>query len=185
MTTPRHFPTISAIALALVFVGMQSVAFGQKFFTRSGSVSFFSSTPVEDMEAESEALTAMFDASTGEVAFQVAMRSFHFPNALMEEHFNENYVESEIHPKATFSGSVVGWPVDGAAVVARGELTCHGVAVTREIGGTLRQDDDGRWVLEAAFDVPTADHEIPIPAVVRENIAESIAVQVKATLQPK
>jgi hypothetical protein len=185
MIISRHFQTLSAMSMALAFVGLQSVAFGQKFFTRSGSVSFFSSTPIEDIEAESVALTAIFDASTGEVAFQVAMRSFHFPNALMEEHFNENYVESEIHPKATFSGSVVGWPVDGEAVVARGELTCHGVTVAREIGGTLRQDDEGHWVLEAAFDVPTADHEIPIPAVVRENIAESVAVQVKAQLQPK
>ena len=198
MTTPLYksvslgSPSISAngltVLILLLFSGLSG--FGQKHFARSGEVQFFSSTPIEDIEAKSQALTALFDASTGEIAFQVPIRSFHFPNALMEEHFNENYLESEQHPKATFAGTIAGWEeskpaAEGADVVAVGDFTCHGVTVPREIAGKLTLNDEGRWTIQATFNVATADHEIPIPAVVQENIAAEIEVTVHVTLEPR
>ena len=77
----------------------------QQFMTREGHVHFFSSTPIEDIEADNHQMSGLLDASNGSFAFQVQMRAFHFEKALMEEHFNESYVESDTHPKATFQGT--------------------------------------------------------------------------------
>ena len=77
-------------------------ALGQQFMTREGHVHFFSSTPIENIEADNHQMSGLLDAATGEFAFQVQMRGFHFEKALMEEHFNESYVESDKHPKRRF-----------------------------------------------------------------------------------
>ena len=113
--------------------------------------------------------------------------SFHFPKALMEEHFNENYMESDRFPKATFRGVVMGLdPGQSGAqpVTAQGTLEMHGVTKEREVSGTLEQTEGG-WVLDAQFDVPCTDHNIDIPKVVTENIAEVIGVTLHAELMQK
>ena len=84
-------------------------ALSQQFMTREGHVHFFSSTPIEDIEADNHQMSGLLDAATGEFAFQIQMRGFHFEKALMEEHFNESYVESDKHPKATFLGQIQDW----------------------------------------------------------------------------
>ena len=134
----------------------------QQFMTREGHVHFFSSTPIEDIEADNRQMSGLLDASTGDFAFQVQMRAFHFEKALMEEHFNESYVESEKHPKATFQGNP-SWeniPKDGQwhDVVAEGEFDIHGVTQPHRIEGTV-QWADGAWVL-STFEVTLADHNI-------------------------
>lgn len=175
--------------LALLVVGFAPDAGAQQFMTREGHVHFFSSTPIEDIEADNRQMSGLLDASTGDFAFQVQMRAFHFEKALMEEHFNENYVESETHPKATFQGSIASWgniPNDGQRhdVVAEGEFDIHGVTQPHRIEGTV-QWVDGAWKLQANFKVTLADHNIVIPAVVKDNISPVIAVDVEAQLLPR
>lgn len=179
-------PSLSPFLLSFLFAMTPWFANAQdRLITRDGSVSFFSSTPVEDIEAHSEALVAMLNPETGEFAFQVPIRSFHFAKALMEEHFNENYLESDKFPKATFTGNITNWEAvqtGTATATAAGTLSCHGVSVDRTVEGTLKSID-GSWVLEAAFDISPGDHEIEIPKLVRNKIAENISVRVRAELK--
>src|SRR5947208_1580392 len=78
-----------------------------KFFTKSGRISFYSKAPLEDIEAENRSVTAVLDTKTGMVQFAVPMKAFEFEKALMQEHFNENYIESDKYPKAEFKGQVL------------------------------------------------------------------------------
>ena len=157
--------------------------------TRTGEVHFFSETPIENIEAQNAQMSGLLDASNGGFAFQVQMRAFHFEKALMEEHFNENYVESEKYPKATFQGSIQDWSdawKDGEShdVVATGSFDFHGVKKDRDIAGTLTWNGQG-WDIETRFPVALEDHQIKVPAVVKDNIAPVIDVDAKATLDPR
>ena len=177
----------------LLLLAIGSAAFcraeAQQFMTREGQVHFFSSTPLEDIEADNGQMSAILDEATGGFAFQVQMRAFHFPKALMEEHFNESYVESDAFPKATFRGTLKPWEPSAEAkgpteVVAEGEFDFHGVKTTRSIPGEIMRKD-GKWVLDARFTIALKEHDIQVPAVVRDNIAASIAVDVHAELAPR
>lgn len=161
----------------------------QQFMTRAGQVHFFSETTMENIEAENAQMSGLLDAASGGFAFQVQMRAFHFEKALMEEHFNENYVESETYPKATFQGAIENWDAgwnDGEPhdVVAQGTFDFHGVKQERSIEGTLTWNGDA-WLVEARFPVALEDHRIEVPAVVKDNIAPVIDVDVRATLDPR
>ncbi|MDB4787449.1 YceI family protein [Flavobacteriales bacterium] len=159
----------------------------QRFVTRDAQISFLSETPLEDIRAESKEASAIFDVATGQLAFQVPILSFHFPKALMEEHFNENYMESEQFPKATFRGMVKGLDPNKEGeqmVTVTGTLEMHGVAQERTIEGTMVRDGDW-WMVESQFEVACEDHSIEIPKVVTENIAEVIGVSLRAELQLK
>ena len=174
-------------SLGLLLLGLGWTAAAQQFATRDAHIAFLSETPIEDIRAESHEASAILDVASGRLAFQVPILSFHFPKALMEEHFNENYMESEQHPKASFRGTLVG--LDPAAtgtqeVTAKGTLEMHGVAVEREVTGTMVRTETGGSI-EAAFSVPCTDHDIDIPKVVSENIAEVIDVTLSATLAPR
>ena len=174
------------ILLLLAF--LPAAIFAQQFVTREGNVHFLSETPIEDIEATSSEASVILDLETGRVAVQVPILSFHFEKALMEEHFNENYMESSQYPKAKFQGSLVdfqGLSAGGETpVVVKGTFEVHGVAVERTFEGTLEPSGEGVQ-LSCRFDVATADHEIPIPSVVSENIAKSIAVDISAMLSPR
>jgi polyisoprenoid-binding protein YceI len=155
----------------------------QKHMTRNGYISFFSSTPLEDIEAVNNQVASILDTETGELVFQVLMRSFRFEKKLMEEHFNENYVESEKYPKSTFSGKIINFKdidlkEDGEYEVnVEGELTIHGV--TRNIRETgIVKLENGNISASSVFIVKPEDYDIEIPNVVRENIAKEIEVKV-------
>jgi polyisoprenoid-binding protein YceI len=164
--------------------------FGQeKFFTRSGEISFHSSTPVEDIEAHNKQVSCILDMSTGEMAISLQMKGFQFEKALMQEHFNENYVESDKYPKASFTGRIekpelsklgVG---DEIPVTVSGNLTLHGVTRPVTASGTIQKLDD-RIAASAAFEVAVADYEIKVPNAVIKNIAEKIRVTVVFSLEP-
>ena len=175
--------------LFTLLLATASIANAQQFMTRSGQVHFFSETAMENIEAENTQMSGLLDAANGGFAFQVQMRAFHFEKALMEEHFNENYVESEKYPKATFQGTIKDWDnpwKDGEShdVVATGSFEFHGVKQDRDIAGTLTWNGKG-WDIEARFPVALEDHKIEVPTVVKDNIAPVIDVDVKATLDPR
>ena len=177
---------ILLITFVLALIG--DVASAQQFMTREGRVHFFSTTPVEDIEAINEQTTAMLTAE-GQFAFRVPILGFRFEKALMEEHFNENYMESTTYPNGTFEGKVANWSNgwnDGATheVVAAGALTIHGVTVEREIPATIKWNGKA-WEIESMFNVSPTDHAIEIPKMVRNKIAESLEVTVNAALAPR
>lgn len=177
-----------AVLTTAFTVGMFITTMAQQYITREGYIRFYSSTPVENIEAVTNQASSVIDAGSGEMVFQVLMRSFTFEKALMQEHFNENYVESEQFPKATFKGTVtnlsdVDFGKDGTynATVA-GTFTVHGVAREREITAKLTVKGS-EVLLESVFQVAPADHDIEIPSAVRDNIAREVEVTVKAKYQ--
>ncbi len=158
----------------------------KKYIDKQVEISFFSSTPVEDIEAYSRKGVGVLEVSSGAFFFKVPMKSFTFPKALMQEHFNENYVESDKYPYATFKGKLVEsfkLQEGRQQVMAEGEFTVHGKTQRRTIPGTVTVVGDTLFV-EANFEVPLVDHDIKVPRVVIKNIAEVIQVQVKSNMIP-
>lgn len=156
--------------------------------TRTGKVSFFSSTPVENIEAFNNEVAAAYDASKGDLVFQMAIKGFKFDKQLMQEHFNENYMESDKFPKASFVGKIADFnKVDIKKngiykVIASGTMTIHGVNKSVSIPGTI-DVKDGVATFKASFDVATSDYKIKIPGIAESKIAKSIAVTVNAILK--
>jgi hypothetical protein len=158
-----------------------------KYMTKTGLISFFSASIMEDIEARNNKVAAVLDLSTGQLAFAVPIREFQFKRTLMQEHFNENYMESDKYPKATFSGQVVNaaqvlkqLPTAAQNVEVEGLMTLHGVAHKVAVSGTL-QLRDGQLVVFAYFNIAPADYAIDIPLLVREHIAKSVSVRVNLT----
>jgi hypothetical protein len=160
-----------------------------KYFTRTGNISFYSKTPLEDIQASNRQVASIIDFSNGEIVFSVLMKSFSFPKALMQEHFNENYVESDKYPKSTFKGKISNvqsvnveksgvYPVD-----IEGELTLHGVSKPVKTTGTLEVKDNKIYG-KSQFTVAVADYNIEIPRLVRDNIAKNVDIQVDMVYEP-
>jgi polyisoprenoid-binding protein YceI len=160
-----------------------------RYTTATGVTTFFSTAPLEDIEALNSKVAAVFEMSTGQLAFSMLMRDFQFKNTLMQEHFNENYAESEKYPRARFTGTLVNMPDEAQLrsgpqpVYVQGFLTIHGVKRKVRVPGTLHLRDND-LVVTSKFAVAPADYKIKIPALVRNNIAKSIDVSVIMTCQP-
>ena len=159
-----------------------------KYLTESGQISFFSHTVIEDIRAENQEVSSVIDASTGEVAVILKMTDFQFPKKLMQEHFNENYVESEKFPKATFSGRIrnndqVDYSTEGTyKVQVEGELTIHGISNEVEAEGTIELSVKGISA-RTKFMLNPEEFGIKIPKVVRRNIAEKLEITVEMNYQ--
>jgi polyisoprenoid-binding protein YceI len=164
-------------------------AMQQRYTTASGQTTFFSSAPLEDIEALNSRVAAIFDLASGQLAFSMYMRDFQFKNSLMQEHFNENYAESEKYPRARFTGKLVTLPTEGQLragpqpVYVQGFLTIHNVKRKVRVPGTLQLRGTD-LVVTSKFNVAPADYKIKIPALVRNNIAKSIDVSIILTCQP-
>lgn len=177
------------MAMALL-CGMTMSATAQKYMTRTGKVTFFSGTPMENIEAFNNDVSGVVDAKTGDVLFIVPIKSFKFEKALMQEHFNENYMESDKFPKADFKGkitnlSAVNMAKDGAyPVQLQGKLTIHGVTKDVDMPGTLTVKGTA-LTAKTKFNVKTADYDIRIPAMVENKIAKEIEVNVNTILNQK
>lgn len=162
--------------------------FGQLYMTKSGQTSFFSETPLENIAAVHNQVLVILNIANGEIAIKMPQRGFHFPNKLMEEHFNENYMETEKYPSAVFTGKIkesVDYSKDGNyAVNVDGILDMHGVKQNRSFKGQI-SIAAGQITLTSAFDVKLTDHKIEVPTLVLAKIAESIAVKNKFVLTLK
>lgn len=160
-----------------------------KYFTKAGNVSFFSASPIEDIEARNQQVAAVFDFGTGQLAFALPIKGFVFKRTLMQEHFNENYLESDKFPKATFAGSLTAFDAAALAtpgthaVQVAGNLTLHGVTHRVQVPATVELKD-GQVLAAATFQVASADYNIEIPLLVRNNIAKVVTVRVALTCAP-
>ena len=164
-------------------------AFGQgKFIAKNAYISFYSSTPLEDILGESNEAVTILNAETGEIGFQALMTTFHFKRALMEEHFNENYMESTKFPKSKFNGKIDGFNKDMlnapvANITVTGKINVHGVEKTITVPGTLGLEN-GKLVGTSKFKVTPEDYGITIPSLVRDKIGKEMEVTVKASYLP-
>lgn len=178
------------ILVALLLTGGAANVYAQKYITRTGKISFYSSTPVENIAAVNNEVGSVLDSKTGDLVFQLAIKSFKFEKALMEEHFNENYMESDKYPKSDFKGKIadlskVNFAKDGKYdVLATGKLTMHGVTKDVSIPGTITVKGN-QATLNSKFKVKPADYKIKIPAMVEAKIAKEIEVTVNSILDKK
>ena len=157
----------------------------QKYFTKTGGISFYSQTPIEEIEAESNSASTVFDLASGKIQWAVLIKSFEFEKALMQEHFNENYMESSKFPKASFKGEIVDFEsldLSKEGEIQRGiigKLTIHGVEQEIETIATFSVKD-GQISARSVLKVQIADFDIEVPSVVAKNIAEEIEIKIEA-----
>ncbi len=163
-------------------------AYSQLYSTRSGFIGFYSKTPLEDIRGENNQVYAIVDAGKKNLAFAALLKGFIFPKELMQEHFNENYAESDKYPKASFSGTYTGDVVldkDGVyTVLVRGNLTLHNVTRPVETPATL-EVKGGHLLGHTEFKVKPEDFNISIPSVVRDKIDKEITVKVNIDCSTK
>jgi hypothetical protein len=178
----------SIVALLFVFA-CSAVAAQEKFYTKTGKISFFSSATMENIEAHNKSAIVLLNTKTGDLQYSVLMKGFEFRKALMQEHFNKNYIESDKFPRAEFKGQVtnnasVNYTTNGTYNVSvKGKLTIHGVSKDVDVPGTLTVKD-GKVLANAVFNVLVADYNITIPRIYRDNIAKSIKITVDCPLDP-
>jgi len=157
---------------------------GTLYACKNAKITLYSKAPIEDIEATTITGVSVYNAANNELDFSININSFKFPKALMQEHFNSDYMESDKYPRATFKGKINEKPDlsrDGSyPVTATGELSIHNVTQTRTIPGTLSVRG-GVVSLSSEFMVKCADHHIKIPRLVFHNIAESLKITVSAT----
>jgi polyisoprenoid-binding protein YceI len=161
----------------------------QRYISRNGLVWFYSRTPVEDIEARNNQAVSILDASSGDIQISLLIKSFEFKKALMQEHFNENYMNSDKFPKADFAGKIgnlqsVNFGKDGLyQVEVMGTLTIRGVTKPVTAPATI-EIKNGVVAGKTKFIVKPQDYGITIPAVVENNIAREIEVSVDVSYNP-
>jgi polyisoprenoid-binding protein YceI len=177
------------LAILLLLLASCYTANAQKYMAKNGYIGFYSHTAMEDIEADNNQVASVLDIATGDIVFQVLIKSFHFERALMEEHFNENYMESEKYPKSTFKGTItnlssVNFSKNGTyEATVEGDLTIHNVTNKVIIKGTIEVVTGGINA-SSKFSVVPEDYKIEIPGVVREKIDKNLAVTVTMKYAP-
>jgi len=149
-----------------------------KVIARQGKVAFFSYTTVEHIKAENNQVLSIIDLNTDDIAVSMLMNAFIFEKALMREHFNESYIESDIYPKANFEGKIVDFDetIKGEQTrFAIGKFSMHGVTKDLEIKVKVN-NEDGRFTVSGSFETQVNDYNIKIPPLLRGNIAKTIVV---------
>jgi polyisoprenoid-binding protein YceI len=160
-----------------------------RYFTKTGKITFFSSATLEDIEAKNKTVAAVLDTKTGQLQFSVLMKGFEFEKALMQEHFNENYVESDKYPKGEFKGAVVNnneinYTKDGTyKAKVKGKLTIHGVTKDIETAGTIKVAG-GKVEANSVFNILLSDYKIKVPSAVKDKLSNTIRVTVDCKMDP-
>ena len=177
---------VLSIIMSVSFLGLTA----QKQLTREAFIKFFSETPVENIEATTNEASSVIDLEKGEFVCQALMKSFLFEKALMQEHFNENYVESDKYPKAVFKGQFLDWSSNPdlssdkeIKTKLKGTLTVHGVEKPIEADCVLLIAK-GKVSMNSKFLVSPADFKIEIPGAVVDKISNEIEVTFKAAYSP-
>lgn len=172
--------------ILFVFLVVNQIYSQEKYLTKEGYISFFSHSLAEDIKADNYQVLSIIDKETGEIAIQLLMKSFMFKKALMQQHFNESYVESHKYPKATFKGYILNFnELEGQnnTVEIKGILSIHGKE--KEISTLAKVEVLKDQInLTGHFMVEVADFDIKIPVVVRNNIAKTIKVSFNLQHKP-
>lgn len=174
-------------ALLLTITNVQA----QKFFTKTGRIDFNATAPSspEKIEAVNKTVTCVLDAASGNIQFAVLIKGFTFERALMQEHFNENYLESDKFPKAEFKGvitnnSAVNYTKDGDyTVTVKGKLTLHGETREVESPGKISVKG-GKISASASFTAVLGDYKVEVPTLVSDKVSKTTKITVACTLEP-
>lgn len=180
--------SLKILVIAAIAITASFTVQAQKYMTKNGNIKFYSETPIETIEATNNQVNAALDSQTGDLVFKVLIKSFQFEKALMQEHFNENYMESDKFPNSTFAGKVtnltaVDFSKEGSyEATIEGDLTIHGVTKKISEKGTFTVKAGDKIHGISKFNVKPADYSIKIPGAVVKNIAETIEVTVDIEL---
>jgi hypothetical protein len=175
--------------MGLLVLGSGKVTAQNRYFTRAGHIWFFSEAPMEDIEAHNRQVATFISSETGELVFSVPMKAFEFRKSLMQEHFNENYIESDKYPRGTFKGNIINiktidFQKDGIyPAKVEGTLTIHGVARQITANGTL-EVKGSRIAAKSTFTITPEEYNIEIPLLVRQHVAKIIQINVDLEYEP-
>lgn len=172
--------------LILICLLFSTQLIAQQFYSNKGQISFFSEAPIENISAINENVSAIIDSQTGGFAFRLKIEDFTFPNSLMQEHFNESYLESEKYPLSTFTGVIDNFSDLDLSTkqnfVVNGSLSMHGISKDAQMKATAQMINDELHI-SSTFDVALEDYDIDIPKIMMYKIAEVIQVVVDMKLQ--
>lgn len=173
------------ISVFTLLVTLCICGYGQKYKSSSSNIRFFSDAPIEDIEATNKETTSIIDVESKAFVFQIPIASFEFDKELMEEHFNENYLETEKYPNAIFKGKIENWNGEQGeqTVMAKGELDLHGVKKEISIESKINYSAD-KITVSSVFSIQLKDYKIKIPKAVFYNIAEVVEVTVNIEYAP-
>ncbi len=166
---------------------LTTVAFGQKRIARNGFSSFVSKTPIETFTARNNQVASILLTDKNKVAFNVIMKSYKFDKALMEEHFNEKYVESEKFPTAKYKGEIISKHVrfnkvgTYSDVKINGKMIFHGVTNPLNVIATITVNENKTITLDSNFRINLEEYSIKVPKVVKEKISKNVKVKVNVT----
>jgi len=161
----------------------------EKYFSRNGHINFISHTPLLDLEADNHQVASMIDFSTGEIVFNLLMKSFKFKEALAEEHFNENYLETEKFPKSKFNGKILNYkeieltPKKTYNIKIEGDLLIHGVTQKIKTNGTIQIKDD-MIIGKCKFQIDVYDYNVKIPNLVKDKVNNLIPIEIEINYTP-
>lgn len=169
--------------LSLLFLAALYAQSGytQVYQTKNGYLGFFSKTPLEDITAENHQVYGVINLGDHSLSVACLVKGFLFTKALMQEHFNENYIESDKFPRASFSGTYSGGSDSGKngiyPVRVSGQLTLHGITRPIDVPGSV-EVSSGKVTCSASFSLLPGDFNISIPSLVRDKIAKQIDVHI-------
>lgn len=176
---------MKTLNLLLLICLLSNSVLGQRFTSEQNHVSFYSEAPLEDIEAHTYNSKSVFDLQTGKIVFSVPISTFEFEKSLMQQHFNEKFMESGKYPRAKFIGNVEDFNKEQGkqAVTAKGEIEIHGVTKEISVPGEMEIKDQ-QIIITAEFPLTVADFDIKIPKVVARNIAETVDVTLNFKYEP-
>lgn len=167
-----------------VLVLLTNTSFAQIHLCKNGNISFFQETSVEDIDARSTKLLSVLNTENNMIAYKVDMQSFLFEKSLMQDHFNENYVESGKYPTAVFKGVInekIDWTKDGTYdITSTGDMVMHGVTkrITEKGKLTIK---NGELSISNFFTIKFTDYGVEIPSLLSKQLAESVEVTINCT----
>jgi polyisoprenoid-binding protein YceI len=177
---------LTSLVLLMTFGSMS--LYGQRYFTKAGTIYFNASGDMEVIEATNKTVTSVMDIKTGAIQFAVLMKAFQFEKALMEEHFNENYVESSKFPKTEFKGEIINnkdinYGKDGSyPAKVKGKLSLHGITRDVEADGTI-SIKGGKVQAQSEFVILLSDFDIEIPSLVKDKVSKSAKIKVDCLME--
>lgn len=175
------------ILMIVLLLGVATFTKAQIYLAKSCDITFFSAAPIENIQAVNKAAKPIINTATNDIQVKIVISAFTFEKPLMQEHFNENYMESEKFPEAVFKGKIneqIDWKKDGEyKVTVTGTLKIHGVEKTRTFEGTVKIKGD-EITIDTKFNIHIADHGIKVPSMYVKNIAEDVEVKLTAVLEP-
>ena len=172
------------ITFSVTAINAQSV-----YFTKNGKISFFSKTPLEDIDAKNNAVATKINSQTGDMEFQLLIKGFLFKKASMQQHFNEkDYMDSDNFPKGLFKGKItdlskVDFKKDGTYTVkVQGDLTIHGITQKVAADGTITVAGE-KVNAKSTFVIKLKDYKVSVPSIVSQKVAESVEIKVDCDYQ--